>query len=114
MLQYRQKHRCTVHCHKQAIIVHTHIHRNCFPVVALGKLKLHYGPPEGSGERGIEEEEKRERKRGGGGVASVMVLLSYDHHEDITVRQKNRDHVCTLSSYFLLPILFLLKMYLTS
>ncbi len=46
------------HTHK-----HTHIHRNCFPVVALGKLKLHYGPPEGSGERGIEEEEKSKRKR---------------------------------------------------
>lgn len=30
----------------------THTRRNCFPVVALGKLKLHYGPPEGSGERG--------------------------------------------------------------
>lgn len=72
MLQYRQKHRCTVHCHKQAIIVHTHIHKYCFPVVALGKLKLHYGPPEGMGEGRIEKEEKRER------LASVLFSSALD------------------------------------
>lgn len=71
-------------CHEQAIIVHTHT-QNCFPVVALGKLKLHYGPPEGSGERGIEEEEKRERERG-----QCPVFLSSGHHEDFTVNQENR------------------------
>lgn len=40
--------------------------RNCFPVVALGKLKLHYGPLEESGERVMEEEEERGSKRKGG------------------------------------------------
>lgn len=39
--------------------------RNCFPVVALGKLKLHYGPLEESGERVMEKEEERGSKRKG-------------------------------------------------
>lgn len=30
LLQNRQKHRCTVHCHKQTIRVHTHEHRTVF------------------------------------------------------------------------------------
>lgn len=90
-----------MHTHTQT---HMHTHRNCFPVVALGKLKLHYGPPEGSGERGIEEEVKRGEKRRERGEkerekGQCPVFLSSGHHEDITVKQENSDAASNLPSF---------------
>lgn len=88
-LNAEEKHRCMVQCNKHSknnTRAHTdaraHTHRNCFPVVALGKLKLHYGPPEGGGERGWRKR-KRERKcgkgeskRGGERVSCFLSLLA--------------------------------------
>lgn len=80
----REKRRCGTQCYKQSknnmrarAHAHAHTHRNCFPVAALGKLKLHYGPPEGGGERGWRKR-KRERKCEKGGEQArgrVSVLL---------------------------------------
>lgn len=77
--------------------------RNCFPVVALGKLKLHYGPLEESGERVMEEEEERGSKRKGERKSETRASVLF-FSALATTKQEKSDTACNLSSVSVLCI----------